>query len=86
MLRASVRNAPEASAAICWRMAGWASKSKSSRVLTAGNPAARIRSRAPEALRAEFRQPRPGPASDLLRDLADYDRAFGLITTDGQVA
>jgi hypothetical protein len=38
-------------------------------------------------LRAEFRQPRSqAPASDLLRDLADYDRAFGLITSDGQVA
>jgi hypothetical protein len=32
------------------------------------------------ALRREFQQPRPGPASeDLVRDLADYDRAFGLI-------
>jgi hypothetical protein len=38
-------------------------------------------------LRQEFRQPRqPGPGSDLFRDLADYDRAFGLITADGQVA
>ncbi len=52
-LRASVRNAPEARAAIWLRMAGWASKSKSSSVLVAGNPAARIRCRAPEALRAE---------------------------------
>jgi transposase len=33
-------------------------------------------------LREEFRQPRaPGPAGDLLRDLADYDRAFGLEVT-----
>jgi transposase len=33
-------------------------------------------------LREEFRQPRtPGPASDLIRDLADYDRAFGLVTS-----
>ena len=52
-LRASVRNAPEASAATCWRTPGWASKSKSSRVLRAGNPAARMRSWAPEALRAD---------------------------------
>ena len=38
-------------------------------------------------LRQEFRQPRqPGQGSDLFRDLADYDRAFGLITADGQVA
>jgi hypothetical protein len=38
-------------------------------------------------LRAEFRHPRSqAPAGDLLRDLADYDRAFGLITGDGQVA
>jgi hypothetical protein len=37
-------------------------------------------------LRAEFRQPRPEPASDLLRDLADYDRAFGLTGAGGQVA
>jgi hypothetical protein len=38
-------------------------------------------------LREEFRQPRPsGPASGLTRDLADYDRAFGLVTTNGEVA
>lgn len=38
-------------------------------------------------LRTEFRQPRPpGLPDDLTRDLADYDRAFGLITADGQVA
>ena len=38
-------------------------------------------------LRQEFRQPRsPAPAGDLTRDLADYDRAFGLITADGEVA
>jgi hypothetical protein len=37
-------------------------------------------------LRQEFRQPRrPGPASDLIRDLADYDRAFGLVTANGEV-
>lgn len=38
-------------------------------------------------LRQEFRQP-PSPASpgDLARDLADYDRAFGLVTEDGEVA
>jgi hypothetical protein len=38
-------------------------------------------------LRQEFRQPRSSaPAGDLARDLADYDRAFGLITADGEVA
>lgn len=38
-------------------------------------------------LRAEFRRPRrQAPDSDLLRDLADYDRAFGLTTADGQAA
>jgi transposase len=38
-------------------------------------------------LREEFRQPpAPGPGNDLLRDLADYDRAFGLITADGGAA
>jgi hypothetical protein len=38
-------------------------------------------------LRQEFRQPRSSaPAGDLVRDLADYDRAFGLITADGEVA
>ena len=32
-------------------------------------------------LRREFQQPRPRPAADdLVRDLADYDRAFGLDT------
>ena len=37
-------------------------------------------------LRQEFRQPRPSrPGGDLTRDLADYDRAFGLITSGGQV-
>jgi len=34
-------------------------------------------------LREEFRLPR---APGLARDLADYDRAFGLITEDGEVA
>lgn len=36
-------------------------------------------------LRKQFQQPRPAPAAgdDLVRDLADYDRAFGL-TGDGQ--
>jgi hypothetical protein len=35
-------------------------------------------------LRQEFRQPRPpAPAGDLLRDLAGYDRAFGLISSGG---
>jgi transposase len=38
-------------------------------------------------LRQEFRQPHPaGLPGDLARDLADYDRAFGLITANGQVA
>ena len=38
-------------------------------------------------LRQEFRQPRSqAPAGDLTRDLADYDRAFGLITADGEIA
>jgi Helix-turn-helix domain of resolvase len=37
-------------------------------------------------LRQEFRQPRrPDPASDLTRDLAEYDRAFGLITADSEI-
>jgi hypothetical protein len=36
-------------------------------------------------LRREFRQPwQPAPASDLVRDLAEYDRAFGLVTADGE--
>ena len=36
-------------------------------------------------LRQEFRQPRRCPLpGDLTRDLADYDRAFGLITSGGQ--
>lgn len=34
-------------------------------------------------LREQFQQPRPTTADDLHRDLADYDRAFGL---DGEVA
>ena len=34
-------------------------------------------------MREQFQQPRPGPAEDLHRDLADYDRAFGL---SGEVA
>jgi hypothetical protein len=38
-------------------------------------------------LREEFRQPRPsGLPGDLARDLADYDRAFGLISSKGQNA
>ena len=35
-------------------------------------------------LRQQARQPRTVAADDLARDLADYDRAFGL--TDGEVA
>ncbi|MCA0252656.1 MAG: IS21 family transposase [Actinobacteria bacterium] len=35
-------------------------------------------------LRHEFQQPRPRPDSDpMLRDLADYDRAFGLTNSEG---
>jgi hypothetical protein len=42
--------------------------------------------RTAQRLREEFRQPRPsGPAGDLARDLADYDRAFGLAAS-GEVA
>jgi hypothetical protein len=42
--------------------------------------------RAARRLLEEFRRPRQAePASDLTRDLADYDRAFGLLT-DGEVA
>jgi hypothetical protein len=38
-------------------------------------------------LRQELGQPRsPAPAGDLVRDLAEYDRAFGLIPADGEVA
>lgn len=36
-------------------------------------------------LRHQFQQPRPRPvADDLMRDLADYDKAFG-ITSEGDV-
>jgi hypothetical protein len=45
---------------------------------------------AAKVLREQFQRPRPAadPDEELARDLADYDRAFGLIdaTTDGQVA
>ena len=44
---------------------------------------------AAKALREQFQQPRPvaDPHEGLVRDLADYDRAFGLIdTTTGEVA
>ncbi len=50
---------------------------------------------AAKVLREQYQQPRPAPdpraeelARDLTRDLADYDRAFGLIdaTTNGEVA
>jgi hypothetical protein len=38
-------------------------------------------------LREEFRQPRsPATDGDLMRDLADYDRAFGLVAADDEVA
>jgi hypothetical protein len=36
-------------------------------------------------LREQFREPRTAATDDLARDLADYDRAFGL-TNDGEVA
>jgi hypothetical protein len=36
-------------------------------------------------LRERFREPRPSAGDDLTRDLADYDRAFGL-TSGGEVA
>jgi Helix-turn-helix domain of resolvase len=46
-----------------------------------------VHARTARQLRQEFRQPPvPALASDLVRDLADYDRAFGLITADGEVA
>jgi transposase len=46
---------------------------------------------AAKLLREQFQRPRPAPSSDeaLVRDLADYDRAFGLIDStlaDGEVA
>ena len=50
---------------------------------------------AAKVLREQYQQPRPAPDShdelvrDLTRDLADYDRAFGLVDstpTDGEVA
>ena len=45
-------------------------------------------------LRTQFRQPgaHAGHSADLVRDLADYDRAFGVdfstgtVTSDGEVA
>ena len=41
---------------------------------------------AAKLLREQFQRPRPAPSQDeaMVRDLADYDRAFGLI--DGEVA
>lgn len=47
--------------------------------------------RAAKVLREQFQQPRPSPDPhhDLIRDLADYDRAFGLVDgslADGEVA
>jgi Helix-turn-helix domain of resolvase len=41
--------------------------------------------RSAKALRERFREPQPGDADDLVRDLADYDRAFGL-AAGGEVA
>ena len=46
---------------------------------------------AAKVLREQFQRPRPTPDPDegLVRDLADYDRAFGLIDAtlaDGEVA
>lgn len=37
-------------------------------------------------LRGQFREPRTVADDDLARDLADYDRAFGLTSSDGEVA
>jgi transposase len=54
------------------------------RGITVTDPA---HAQAARRLRQEFHQPRSQrPAGDLTRDLADYDRAFGLTTADGQVA
>jgi transposase len=39
-----------------------------------------------KVLREQFGRPRPVVDDHLVRDLADYDRAFGLDTGDGQVA
>lgn len=46
---------------------------------------------AAKVLREQFQRPRPAPDAHegMARDLADYDRAFGLIDgalTDGEVA
>lgn len=38
------------------------------------------------ALRKAFQTPAPATEVSGLRDLADYDRAFGVILDDGQVA
>ena len=38
------------------------------------------------SLREQFREPRAATDSDLGRDLADYDRAFGLTSSEGEVA
>lgn len=54
------------------------------RGITVTDPA---HAQAARRLRQEFHQPRSqAPAGDLTRDLADYDRAFGLTAADGQVA
>jgi hypothetical protein len=37
-------------------------------------------------LREQFREPRAAHNDELARDLTDYDRAFGLVDGDGQVA
>jgi hypothetical protein len=39
-----------------------------------------------QSLREQFSRPRVADDDHLGRDLADYDRAFGLDTIDGQVA
>ena len=44
-----------------------------------------VHRRSAQALRQRFREPRAGAADDLARDLADYDRAFG-VTDGGEVA
>ncbi len=41
---------------------------------------------AARALRKAFQTPQPATEATGVRDLADYDRAFGVILDDGQVA
>ena len=41
---------------------------------------------AARTLRKAFQNPAPSADTAGLRDLADYDRAFGIVIDDGQVA